>query len=136
MFWKDKEEIIELEAEDLWWRPTKMTTKTVTLLLNAFSNWFTDNEACVYAGISKNTLYRYIEKNPEFWNQKELLKDKPKMKAKMNIINSINNKDIETSKWYLERKSKDEFSTKVENEITWELKTTNAVDKLNNLLNK
>jgi hypothetical protein len=47
---------------------------------------------------------------------KEDLKNKPKMKAKLVVLNSINSKDviyrnktIEDAKWYLERKSKNEF---------------------------
>jgi len=49
----------------------------VKKLLDAFSYSFTDEEACVYADISKKTLYNYCDKNPKFLHQKELLKKKP-----------------------------------------------------------
>jgi len=96
------------------WRPTVMTDDVVWKLLTAFSYWFSDVEACLYADIWKQALYDYCNKNPEFRDRKEALKNKPKMKAKMNVLEKINNKDIDTSKWYLERKAKDEFSTKQE----------------------
>ena len=109
------EDILDVdEPTDLAGRPTKMTTRTVALLLTAFSNSFTDEEACIYADISKNTLYRYIDKHPEFWHQKEILKKKPNMKAKLNWLDKINKKDYQASKDWLERKAKDEFSLRTE----------------------
>lgn len=65
-------------------------------------------------GIAEQTLYNYIKKHKEFLGRKELLKEQPKIKAKMNIVKNINKEDKDTSKWYLERKSKDEFSLKQE----------------------
>ena len=91
-------------------RPSVMTNKVVSDLKKAFAMGFTDVEACLFAKISKASLYRYIKENPDFWDQKETLKHKPKLKAKMNLLTAINNQDIETSKWYLERKSSNEFS--------------------------
>ena len=96
------------------WRKTIMTEETVKKLVDAFSMWFTDEEACLYSDISKQTLYNYCEKNPKFLTKKELLKNKPKIKAKLNLLNAINSNDLDTSKWYLERKSRDEFSLKTE----------------------
>jgi len=122
------------------WRPTVVDEKSVSLLLQAFWMSFSDEEACLFAWISKNSLYRYIERNPDFWNQKELLKLKPNIKAKINIIKSINNEDVDLSKWWLERKSKDEFSTKQKIEQQWEtiLNIINNDDKklLDDVLNK
>ena len=97
-----------------WWRPSKMNNKIVEKLEEWFAMWFTDLEACLYAWISKDVLYNYIKKNPNFKDRKELLKHQPKLKAKMNITKSINQWDKNDSKWYLERKSKDEFSLKQE----------------------
>lgn len=98
--------------KNLWWRPTVMDENIVSKLEEGFSRWLTDNEACLYADISRSTLFRYIEQNPEFWNRKELLKDMPKMKAKLVVTDKILEKDDYNSRWYLERKGKDEFSTK------------------------
>lgn len=93
-------------------RPSKITEETVAKLEFAFSRGLSDREACLFAEISRETLYRYCKKNPEFSDRKELLKDTPILNAKMNIAEGLENGDKELSKWYLERKCKDEFSTK------------------------
>ena len=105
------------EAKKLNGRPTKMTEETVKKLLDAFSYSFTDEEACIYADISKKTLYNYCDKFPDFLHQKEVLKKKPNIKAKMNWIKKINDTDYQASKEWLERKARDEFSTKSENKL-------------------
>ena len=98
--------------------PSKMTPETIQKLEMAFANSFTDTEACLYAGIWLSTLYDYCKANPKFSDKKEALKKKPNLKAKQNIIQSMNDWNIQDSKRWLERKSKDEFSTKVENDNT------------------
>ena len=109
-------------------RPTVMTEETLNKLTFAFSKGLTDREACLYANIAPQTLYDYCNNNPDFAEQKELLKDQPKIQAKMNISEAIENNDKDTSKWYLERKAKDEFSTK--QEIGGELKVKRLEDVL------
>ena len=97
-------------------RPTVMTQDVVSKLEEAWSMGCSDLEACLFADISKQTLYDYQAKFPEFVDRKERLKESLVLKARAVIANSLNNKDENTAKWYLERKKKDEFSTKVENE--------------------
>lgn len=100
-------------------RPTVMTKETIAKLEQAFSAGCTDLEACLFASISKDSLYDYIKLQPEFSDRKETLKENLKLHAKMNLKQAIEtDKEIDTSKWYLERKSKQEFSTKIENENT------------------
>ncbi|HEM4378942.1 TPA: hypothetical protein U1Y46_000379, partial [Streptococcus suis] len=48
---------------------------------------------------------------PQFSDRKELLKQRLKTRAKLNISNAIEDGDVVISKWYLERKD-DEFKTK------------------------
>lgn len=100
--------------ENSLWRPTVVTDQVVSKLEEGFSKGLTDVEACLYANISKKTLYRYIEKNPDFWHRKEELKQQPKMKAKLIINDKLDEKDDYNARWYLETKGKDEFSKKVE----------------------
>ena len=47
-----------------------------------------------------------------------MLKEKLILKARTVIADALNKKDENTAKWYLERKKRDEFSTKIENEVT------------------
>ena len=96
------------------WRPTEVTEEIINQLKTAFSYSFTDEEASLYCWISPRTLYNYCSKNPDFAELKEQLKKKPNIKAKMNWIEKMNNKDYQASKEWLERKAKDEFSTKQE----------------------
>ena len=103
-------------------RPTIMTPELVNKLETAFSMGCTDLEACLFANISKQTLYNYQDKNPEFVDRKEMLKEKLILKARSVIAESLNKKDENTAKWYLERKRKDEFSAKSENEINLNIK--------------
>ena len=94
-------------------RPTKMTQDTINKLEHAFAMGCSDLEACIYAGICKQTLYNYQEKNPKFLDRKELLKENPALKARETIYSNIT-ADIDTAKWYLERKKKGEFSLRSE----------------------
>lgn len=91
-----------------------MTPETIGKLEYGFSCGLSDREACLYANINPDTLYEYCKKHPEFSERKELLKEQVKMQAKLNLASSISSGDEKASEWYLERKAKDEFSTKTE----------------------
>ena len=93
-------------------RPTVMTEAVLGKLELLFAKGLSDREACLIVDINPTTLYDYCNTHPDFKERKELLKEKPKTTAKLNIAEAIENGDIENSKWYLERKAKDEFSTK------------------------
>lgn len=104
-------------AEDVGGRPTIMTPDVVNKLEQAFSLGATDLEACFYAGISKQTLYNYQERFPEFVDRKAALKDKLVLKARQVVASAMESGDKQTAQWYLERKKKDEFSVKTVNDI-------------------
>ena len=107
-------------------RKTIMTEAMVNKLEQAFVYGMTDLEACLYAGISKQTLYNYQDKFPEFVDRKELLKNSVALKAKANIAKSIDEGDKADTRWWLERKRKDEFSLKHEHELSGDL-TLNVI---------
>lgn len=92
-------------------RPTVMTPEIITLLIDAFTWGSSDLEACLYAGIGKTTLYEYQKDEPSFAERKELIKNSPVLQARRNIMTQLEMGDVNTAKWYLERKKKDEFST-------------------------
>ena len=95
-------------------RPTVMTQEVIAKLEYGFMKGLTDLECCLYADISKDALYDYCNKYPEFSDRKEELKKNPSVKAKLNVTEAIEQGDVDLSKWYLERKNKDEFSLKQE----------------------
>lgn len=107
-------------------RPTVMTPETLQKLELGFMHGMTDVEACLYANISKSTLYNYCNENPAFMERKEELKKQPSVKAKLNVVNAIEMGDVDLSKWYLERRNKDEFSQKqqIEAEVNSEVNIT------------
>lgn len=98
-------------------RPTVMTSEVLQKLEHGFSCGLTDKEACCYAGICEATLYNYCSSNPEFLERKELLKEQPKIKAKLVIYDALEEGRVKVAQWYLERKAKDEFSTKLETDV-------------------
>lgn len=103
------------KKKELVGRPTVVTEEVLQKLESSYSLGCSDLEACVFAGISKSTLYKYLDEHPEFSERRELLKEKQVLKARSVIAEAINNKDKEIAKWYLERKKKLEFSARIEN---------------------
>lgn len=102
-------------------RPTKMTPEIVQKLEWAFLHDMSDTEACLYAGISRQTLNNYEKKHPGFLDKKTLLRENVKMHAKINLSEKIvDEKDAGLSIWYLERKCAGEFSKKDEIELSGE----------------
>ena len=106
-------------------RPNVITENALRKLEEAFSVGATDLEACFLVNISKTSLYEYQKKNLEFMERKEALKSMLKYRAKVNISKEIEKGNLETSKWYLERKAKEEFSSRqdLNHGITEEVKT-------------
>lgn len=97
-------------------RPTVMTKEIIDKLEYAFSLGCSDNEACLHAGIAPKTLYNYQEKNPEFLQRKQLLKDSPIFLARQSVLKGLKN-DPDLALKFLERRKKDEFSVKSETDI-------------------
>ena len=94
-------------------RPTVMTPEVIRKLYEAFAWGCSDLEACFYADISKTALYEYQEKHPEFTERKESLKQRPVLMARQSVVKDlVNNSDLALK--FLERKVKEEFSTRKE----------------------
>jgi len=104
-------------------RPTVMALDVVAKLEQAFMNAFTDEQACIFAKISRDTLYDYIKKNPSFSVRKEELKKRVDIKAKIKLVEAIDNGDMTSIKFWLERKCKDEFSLKTETEHSGQIQS-------------
>lgn len=94
-----------------------MTKEVLAKLEEAFAWGCTDREACLWADIADKTLYLYQEKHPEFIQRKEALKETPVLLARKTVVNGIKKGDRTLSLAYLDRKKKDEFSTKVEQDL-------------------
>lgn len=96
-------------------RPTVMTQEVLQKLEAAFMNIFTDAQACDYAGISTATLYNYQKENPAFLERKTMLRERPDMTAKLELVSSIKG-SVEQARWWAAHKMGKEFApiTKLE----------------------
>lgn len=97
-------------------RPTVMTDVVIGKLEEAYALGCTDGEACFYAGIAASTLYDYQIINPEFVERKESLKQRPIFVARKSVVDSLAT-DSDLAMKFLERKRKDEFSLRTENDL-------------------
>lgn len=103
------------EAPNPVGRPHAIDNFVLQELEGAFADGASDKTACFLAKISEATLYNYQNEHPEFLERKVELKNLTKYRAKKNIRKAIESGDVETSKWYAERKLKDEgFSPRTE----------------------
>ena len=110
------------KSKNLGGRPEELLkSEKVNQLKTAFSDGLTIDQACVYAKISKQTYYNHIEKYPEFLDEINALRQNISILAKRNVVNRIKEGDEISSKWWLERKDKDEFSLKTETQLSGEV---------------
>lgn len=95
-------------------RPSVMGELTLQKLEVAFKVGCSDEEACFYADISPRTLYNYQSENEEFTQMKVVWKKRPVLKARQVVVQAIENNDLPTAKWYLEKNwDVEEFGDKV-----------------------
>ena len=92
-------------------RPTVINKETLTKLFYVWAADGTDGEACEYAEISVQALQRAYKRAPELRAERNRLKNRAVLQARVKVVNGIN-KSVETAKWYLERKRKNEFAPK------------------------
>ena len=83
-------------------------------LRQAFSIGCTVDEALCYAEMRKTDWLEFLSKNADFLHEIEQMRLKPLVQARFAAVKDLTNP--KSAQWYLERKKKDEFSTKVENE--------------------
>lgn len=94
-------------------RPTVMIPAVIEIIEQELKNGATLAQASFLAGISLKTIYNYFGDNPEFKERCELLQGMVAYRARLNIKNKIEAGDIDTSKYWLDRKDK-EFKLKTD----------------------
>lgn len=95
-----------------WWEQDN--GKKLIMLEHAFKIDATDEEACSYADITPDQLYYYQrEINPTFQVEKALWKKQPTIKARQEVVKGLTD-NPELALKYLERKVKEEFSTRTD----------------------
>lgn len=74
----------------------------------------TDTEAAALAEISPASLCEFLQRRPEVAERKHQLKQRPVLQARSVLLKKIQAGDGKLALQYLERKRKDEFSTRQE----------------------
>lgn len=86
-------------------RPSKYTEELVTKLESILQVGGTIDEACSYAGISRETYYRWLEDNEGFLTKMEAAKYYSDIIAKNVVVDTIvKGKNVENAKWWLEKR--------------------------------
>lgn len=78
----------------------------------AFAAGASRKDACLFAGVTVDKFSYYMKVHPEYQMRLDSLKESPVMKARQTVVDDLDN--VETAKWYLQRKRKDEFSERYE----------------------
>ena len=76
-------------------------------LEHSLADGLNNREACFLADISEAWFYKVLKTRPDLVEKFEALKDSPKIKAKKNIKQKIDEGDVNISQWYLERRDPD-----------------------------
>ena len=97
-------------------RPTVMTPEVIDELEKRFRDGATNLEA-IEGLISEDTFYDHQKRNPEFAARMDMAKEYTTEIARGVVSKAIKRGDRDTAKWWLERKNKQEFSTKTETDI-------------------
>lgn len=105
-------------------RPTSRTPEIEAKLEQAFALGSTIAGACFYAGICEASYYDWASKDSEFSERMKALKQKPVLKALQTVASDLEN--VNTAKWYLERKHED-FKPKTQAEVKADVETSEKV---------
>lgn len=100
------------------YRPKHINEAAWREIVMAWENGLSDREASFRASrdsgiyITEAELKEIVANSPEISALRDFLRSDIVSNAKLNIAESIREGSVSTSKWYLERKAADEFSTK------------------------
>lgn len=117
-------------------RPAKIGLPELQKLEMAFKMGCDNREACAFAEVKEPTFYLYCKNNPDFLEKIESWKINPILKAKRTVYSGLDN--VDTAKWYLERKKKDEFGkadTEINLGLSVEVKDNKSKDAIEDLWN-
>lgn len=77
-------------------------------------------KACKFIGFDETTLSKWVVNDESLSMKLTSWENAINVRARANIRDNIERGDVNDSKWWSERKEKDEFSTKVEQDINFE----------------
>ncbi len=99
-------------------KPKKVSDKLWLIVIKAWENGLSDREAAFRVSkelgkmISPSEIKEWKKQDPHISELCEMLKDDIKATAKMNAKKLLDAEDDKMTRWYLEHKCPEEFSTK------------------------
>lgn len=93
-------------------RPTVFTPEVIRKIEEVAALDGSVEEMAYYAGISRGTLYSYLEDNQGFSDRIKALRERPVLKARQTVVKALD--QPQHAEWYLSRKKKKEFAERVE----------------------
>ena len=99
-------------------KPRGLKGETWRLVISAWENGLSDREAAFIASrdgnayVTESDIKEWVATDPDIASLKDFLQNDILSQAKLNIADNIREGNVSTSKWYLERKAPDEFSSK------------------------
>jgi hypothetical protein len=94
-------------------RPTKYTPATVAKLTDALRGGNTRRASCAAAGISQETLARWLAENVDFRDAIEKAEGEAELRN-LQVIQDATRTTWQAAAWWLERKHKADWSSRVE----------------------
>lgn len=96
-------------------RPTVVTPEVVTKLVSILQRGLSITKACSYARIDRTSFYRKYNNDIAFRNKIDDARNFATIVAAEIVVDDIvKHKNVQTAKWYLERKDPEEFSQKAQ----------------------
>lgn len=93
-------------------KPVKLDNETVKKIEEALAMDCSIGEVCLYANITRQTYYNWVNSFPELKERFDNLRANPVLKARTTVYNNLDDKELALK--YLERKNKKEFSLRTE----------------------
>ncbi len=90
-------------------RPKVVTSEVVHELIDNISRGFDVTSACILSGISTSTYYNELARNQRFMDKMTIAQRSTVILANGIVINAINQGDLKTAKWLLERQDRREL---------------------------
>lgn len=98
------------------YKPKGVKDKIWAILVDSWENGLSDREAAFRASkvapTTEAQIKKWVQDNPKMGELRDMLQMELVSQAKLNIQKEINEGNVAVSKWYLERKAADEFSSK------------------------
>jgi hypothetical protein len=112
-------------------RPTVITPEVVSILVGCFQDGMTVREACWQSVISHEAYYSRVRSDEQFADTMARAQSLATVDARKVVIEAIKKGDLNTSKWWLERKAPDEFGRNSANSLLEVSNNTNIKEEIN-----